>query len=85
MQVIVLFVAIAAIMDVVAVGICSLIERWSEWASLLVFLGLFVGNFIVAWNLAVYLTEKYLVTANQMKANDEHKNWVNSLFIPVRR
>jgi divalent metal cation (Fe/Co/Zn/Cd) transporter len=85
MQVIVVFVLFAAGLDAIAVGICSFIERYSENVSLLVFLGFFVLNFVAAWHLAVYVIDHYFVTETQKRKNEEHKKWVNSLFIPVRR
>ena len=42
--------------------IASMFEKISETASLLVFLGLFVCVFYVAWMLAVRVTERYFVT-----------------------
>ncbi len=85
MQVIVIFVLFAVSLDAVAVGICSFIERYSEHGSLLAFLAFFVGNFVLAWHLAVYVIERYFVTEAQRKKNEEHKRWVSSLFIPMRR
>jgi hypothetical protein len=85
MMVIVIFAVIAVLLDVVGAGISSLLERSSEWASLIAFLGFFVVNFIVAWKIAVYLTEKYLVSDSQRKANQEHVRLVESQFIRMRR
>jgi hypothetical protein len=85
MEVIVLFVLFAVILDGIAVGICTLIERYSEHISLLAFLGFFVLNFIVAWQLALRVTERYLVSATRRKANEEHVRWVNSQYVRVRR
>jgi hypothetical protein len=85
MQVIVVFVLFAVSLDAVAVGVCSIIERYSEHVSLLVFLAFFVGNFVLAWHLAVYVIERYFVTEAQRKKDEEHRRWVSSLFIPVRR
>jgi hypothetical protein len=47
--------------DAIAIGICSLIERVSENASLIAFLIFYAGNFVLAWYLAVYITERYLI------------------------
>jgi hypothetical protein len=85
MQVIVVFILFAVGLDALAVGICSIIERYSEHVSLLAFLAFFVGNFVLAWHLAVYVIERYFVTAAQRKKDEEHQRWVSSLFIPVRR
>ena len=85
MQVIVVFALFVVGLDALAVGICSIIERYSEHVSLLVFLSLFVGNFVLAWHLALYVVERYFVTEAQKKKDEEHQKWVSSLFIPVRR
>jgi hypothetical protein len=61
MTVLAVFILFVALGDVAAVGICTLVERISESASLFAFLGLFVLVFIVAWKLAVTITERYLV------------------------
>ena len=47
-----------------AVFISYLFERVSNFASLLVFLGLFILVFGVAWKLAVRVTERYIVRHN---------------------
>ena len=85
MQVIVVFVLFVIGLNAVGMGICSLIERYSEHASLLAFLAFFAANFVIAWHLAVYVIDHYFVTDAQKKKNEEHVKWVNSLFIPVRR
>lgn len=79
-----LFSIIALALDAVAVFICSFVEKQSETASLLVFLGLFVVNFVIAWKIALWITEKYLVSDAQKKADEEHVKWVNTLFPAVR-
>lgn len=61
MTVLAVFVLFVAIGDTIAVGICTIVERFSDSASLLAFLGLFVLVFIIAWQLAVRITERYLV------------------------
>jgi hypothetical protein len=43
--------------DLVAIGICSIVERFSEMGSLILFLILFVGVFPVAWHISVRATE----------------------------
>lgn len=75
-----LFAVIAFALDAVAVFICSFIEKQSETASLLVFLGLFVVNFVIAWKIALWITETYLVSDAQKKSDEAHIKWVNSLF-----
>jgi hypothetical protein len=58
---IVVFIAFVVLGDGVAIGIASVVERFSPSASLLVFLGLFVIVFWLAWLLAVRVTERYFV------------------------
>jgi hypothetical protein len=84
MQVIGLFVVCVFILNAGAVAICSIVERTSSFASLLVFLGFFIVNFVIAWKIALWLTEKYLVSDAQKRANEDHIKWVSSLF-PARR
>ena len=64
MSVILVFVAFVLVGDAAAVGLSSVVERFSESASLIVFFALFVGVFVVAWKLAVYVAERYLVPQN---------------------
>ncbi len=45
-----------------AVGIASVIERFSEGVSLFVFLAWFIGLIPVAWRIAVRLTEPKAAT-----------------------
>jgi hypothetical protein len=85
MLVIVFFVLFSLILDAVAVGVCALIERSSEYASLLAFLGFFTVNFIFAWIAAVYVTERFFVSDAQRKLNEEHVRWVNSLAVPAKK
>jgi hypothetical protein len=56
-----IFVCFVIIGDVIAVLIASMFEPISKNVSLLVFLGLFVSVFCVAWVLAVYVTERLFV------------------------
>jgi hypothetical protein len=85
MLVLAMFVLMVVILDAVAIGICMLIERSSEFASLLAFLAFFVVNFVFAWQLALRITERYLISDAQRRANEEHTRWVNSRFAGVRR
>jgi hypothetical protein len=85
MRVIGVFVVLAIILDAIGLGICSIVERFSVGGSLFVFLGLFVVNFVIAWNLAVFLTEKYLVSDTQRRANEEHIRRLNLNFSAARR
>jgi hypothetical protein len=61
MIVILIFVGFVFVGDVAAVLIASMIEPISKHASLLVFLGLFMGVFCIAWILAVRVTERYFI------------------------
>ena len=86
MKIIGIFVALIFILNTGAVLICTIIERYSSYAGLISFLGFFIVNFIIAWKLALVLTEKYLVSDAQKQANDNHIKWVESLFpAPARR
>ena len=79
MLVIVFFVLFAGALDAVAVGICMFVERYSEHVSLLLFLGFFIVDFVVAWYAAVFVVERFFLSERQRKSNDEHVKWVNSL------
>ena len=70
MQIIGLFAVLVLVLNAIAVAICSVVESYSPYASLLAFLGLFVLNFIIAWKVAVYLTERYLLTQAQREENE---------------
>jgi hypothetical protein len=75
MAVILVFAALVIIGDIASVAICSLIERVSEHASLIAFLIFYAGIFVVAWHLAVYITERYLIKKDESKGNqDESKD-----------
>jgi hypothetical protein len=64
MSVILVFLALVVLGDAAAIGISSIVERFSQTASLFVFLGLFVVVFYIAWQVAVYITERYIVRQN---------------------
>jgi hypothetical protein len=64
MSVILIFVVFVLIGDTAAVFIAYLFERVSNFTSLMVFFALFAGVFYVAWQLAVRVTERYLVRAD---------------------
>jgi hypothetical protein len=85
MLVIGIFVFFVAMQDAIGAAICVLVERYSEPASLIVFLGIFVVNFVIAWQIAVWVTERFLLSDAAKKANEEHVKWVNSLNVPARR
>jgi uncharacterized membrane protein len=85
MQVPALFVLVTVILDACAVGICMIVERYSEYGSLIAFLGLFVVNFIIAWQIAVRLTERYFLSDVQRVANEEHTRRWNAHLARARR
>ena len=64
MTAILIFVAFVLIGDTIAVTISRLVEQISESASLLVFFALFVSVFYLAWQAAVYVTERYILRQN---------------------
>ena len=64
MSVILIFVAFVLICDTAAVGISYLFERISNFTSLLVFFALFAVVFYIAWQLAVWVAERYVVRQN---------------------
>jgi len=64
MSVILIFVAFVLVGDTAAVFISYLFERVSNFTSLMVFFVLFAVVFYVAWQLAVRVTERYLVRQN---------------------
>jgi len=85
MQVLALFVLFTAILDACAIGICMIVERYSQFASLIAFLGLFVVNFLISWQIALRVTERYLVSDAQRIANEEHTRRMNSRLAGARR
>ena len=38
-------------------------------------------NFIIAWQAAVHVTERYLVSESQRKADEEHTKWVDRTLL----
>jgi hypothetical protein len=44
-----------------------------------------VVNFIIAWQAALFITERYLVSDSQRKANEENVKWVRSHLVGARR
>jgi hypothetical protein len=61
MTVLAVFVLLVAVGDAISVGICAVVEKISVSASLFAFLALFVLVFMIAWKLAVTITERYFV------------------------
>jgi hypothetical protein len=80
MQIIVLFAFLVVALNAIAVVLCSVVEQYSTFASLLAFLGMFVLNFLIAWR----ITERYLLTEAQREENEQHAKWANSLYRSVR-
>jgi uncharacterized membrane protein len=72
MQVLILFTILVFILNLITGGICTIIEGYSPHAGLMAFLAFFVANFVIAWVAAVYITERFLLTAAQRAANEEH-------------
>jgi 4-amino-4-deoxy-L-arabinose transferase-like glycosyltransferase len=62
--VILVFVAFVILGDAIAVGIASIVERFSSYAGLMVFLALFILVFWVGWLAAVRITERYIQRQN---------------------
>lgn len=60
MKILGLFIVLVVILNAISMLICSVIEQHSSHVSLLVFLGLFVTNFLIAWKAALWITERYL-------------------------
>ena len=58
MLVILVFIGFVMVGDAAAILIASFLEQTSKFASLLVFLGLFVSVFVIAWQLAVRVVER---------------------------
>jgi hypothetical protein len=80
MQVIGLFAVLVLVLNAIGVGICSIVENYSPYASLLAFLGFFVVNFIIAWKIALYLTERFLLTDAQREENKRHSQALKSPY-----
>jgi hypothetical protein len=64
MTVIAIFIAFVVVGDIAAVTISYLVEQVSNSASLIVFFGLYALVFYIAWQLAVWVTERYIVRPN---------------------
>lgn len=61
MSVILVFCVFVVIGDALAVDISAAVEHFSQPASLMVFLALFILVFWIGWLLAVRFTERYLI------------------------
>ena len=64
MSVILVFVGFVIVGDAIAIGISTVVERYSHSASLLVFFTLFITVFWISWQLAVRITERYILRQN---------------------
>jgi hypothetical protein len=64
MGIILIFVSFAAAGIAASMGIATVVEQYSSHASLLVFLALFMGQFIVSWMLAVRVADRFLAPKN---------------------
>jgi len=60
MSVIAIFALFVVVGDALAIGISSIVERFSDTASLFVFLGLFILVFWISWVCAVRVTERFI-------------------------
>jgi hypothetical protein len=61
MLVILVFIGFVLVGDAAAIFIASFFEQVSQFASLLVFLALFISVFVGAWLLAVRVVERYFL------------------------
>jgi hypothetical protein len=80
MQIIAMFAVCVVMLNAIAIAICSIVERYSEYASLIAFLAMFVGNFVIAWKIALYLTERYLLTDAQREENERRAREMRSPY-----
>jgi hypothetical protein len=60
MSVVLIFALFVVVGDALAIGLSSIVERFSETASLFVFLALFILVFWIAWICAVRVAERCL-------------------------
>jgi hypothetical protein len=61
MSVILVYVAFVLVGDTAAVLVSSVVEKFSQPASLMVFFALFALVFWISWILAVRVTERYII------------------------
>jgi hypothetical protein len=64
MSVILVFIAFVLVGDTIAILISAAVEHFSQSASLMVFFALFTAVFWISWQLAVRITERFLIRAN---------------------
>ena len=67
MSLIIIYVVGIFVGDIVAVGVAEVVERFSEKASLGVFLALYFLVFWIAWRFAVRVTEPAKVASENAK------------------
>ena len=53
MRLIAVYLGLVAVGVLIAFGVGEVVERWSETASLFVFLGLFFGTLWAGWQVAI--------------------------------
>jgi hypothetical protein len=70
MQVLGLFVLLVIVLNAIAFAICIVVESYSAYASLIAFLVMYACNFVIAWKVALYLTERYFVSDNRQDVHD---------------
>lgn len=80
MQIILIFAALFIGLNAVSVGICSIIESYSSYVSLICFLGLFIVNVVVAWKVALFITERFLLTQAQREENERRAQALKSPY-----
>lgn len=65
MVVILIFIGFVLIGQAGAIMVATMVESYSKFGSLIAFFGLFVCVFIIAWFLAVRVTERYFVSQKE--------------------
>jgi hypothetical protein len=64
MSVILVFIVFFVIGNTIAFLVGATVEQFSSAAGMLVFLALFIVSALVAWQLAVYVTERFILRQN---------------------
>jgi hypothetical protein len=57
MSLLLVYAGLVIVGDIIAFGIGRIVEHWSNNVGLLVFLGCFMAVFVIAWGIAVHITE----------------------------
>ncbi len=60
MGVMAVFIVFVFLTEAIAVGVASIVEKFSDSAGLMVFFALFLAALWVSWLAAVWVTERYL-------------------------